>query len=394
MSDIKKKVPDLLCLALFLLIFINGFESGGYQASLHTIGKAYDLSITSMGLFATVELFSTMLAPIILGGWADHIGKKKSLILMIYLQIISCAFIGIGSSQIAFLLGIFILGISTSTIQFVGIAAVGDIYKDSGFKIGIITSMYALGSVVAPLVVGVYLKLGVNWRVLFWLIMIISAFSLIGLFDRRADWSIKKEVVHELTPKGELVIPVIMMLSFIMLIYVGFENGFAFFVNSYFLDELHSEAGEFALSLYWMMMIPSRLISGKFSQHAVRNLILATVSIPLITVIMAYTSFVTVELVLGAMLGFACGAIYPNVLTLAMKYSGRYSATATGIITTATGIGGVIFTGLMGIMADNLGYRTALILLALMFMVDIIIAVGLKLYCRHNRVNGSERISE
>ena len=176
MSDIKKKVPDLLCLALFLLIFINGFESGGYQASLHTIGKAYDLSITSMGLFATVELFSTMLAPIILGGWADHIGKKKSLILMIYLQIISCAFIGIGSSQIAFLLGIFILGISTSTIQFVGIAAVGDIYKDSGFKIGIITSMYALGSVVAPLVVGAYLKLGVNWRVLFWLIMIISAF--------------------------------------------------------------------------------------------------------------------------------------------------------------------------------------------------------------------------
>ena len=53
----KKRVPDLLCLALFILIFINGFESGGYQASLHTIGKVYDLSITSMGLFATVELF-------------------------------------------------------------------------------------------------------------------------------------------------------------------------------------------------------------------------------------------------------------------------------------------------------------------------------------------------
>ncbi|MBQ5484693.1 MAG: hypothetical protein IIT72_04325 [Lachnospiraceae bacterium] len=57
MDDKKRRFVDLLCLALFSLIFINGFESGGYQASLHTIGKVYDLSITSMGLFATVELF-------------------------------------------------------------------------------------------------------------------------------------------------------------------------------------------------------------------------------------------------------------------------------------------------------------------------------------------------
>ncbi len=381
----KKRVPDLLCLALFILIFINGFESGGYQASLHTIGKVYDLSITSMGLFATVELFSTMLAPIILGSWADHVGKKKSLILMVYLQILSCAFIGIGTSQIAFLIGIFILGISTSTTQFVGIAAVGDIYKDSGFKIGAITSMYALGSVVAPLMVGAYLKANIDWRLMFWLILGISLLSLIGLNDKHADWTMKKEVEHSLTPQGELVIPAIMMLSLIMLVYVGFENGFAFFVNSYFIDELKSDSGELALSVYWMMMIPSRLVSGKFSRHAIRNLLAATVAIPFLTIAMTFTSDVWLEIVLGGALGFACGAIYPNCLTLAMKYSGRFSATAVGIITTATGIGGVIGTGLMGIMADHLGYSMAMVLLAILFMVDILIAIGLKLFVDHGR---------
>ena len=50
---------DILWMVLFLIVFINGFEAGGYQASLWNIGKHYDLSVTSMGLFASVELFAT-----------------------------------------------------------------------------------------------------------------------------------------------------------------------------------------------------------------------------------------------------------------------------------------------------------------------------------------------
>ena len=46
---------DLLWVFLFLIVFINGFEAGGYQASLYTIGQTYDLSITQKGIFASVE---------------------------------------------------------------------------------------------------------------------------------------------------------------------------------------------------------------------------------------------------------------------------------------------------------------------------------------------------
>ena len=34
----------LLWVFLFLIIFINGFEAGGYQASLYRVGQTYDLS--------------------------------------------------------------------------------------------------------------------------------------------------------------------------------------------------------------------------------------------------------------------------------------------------------------------------------------------------------------
>ena len=43
-----------LWIILFLIVFINGFEAGGYQASLWSVGKSFDLTVTSMGLFAAM----------------------------------------------------------------------------------------------------------------------------------------------------------------------------------------------------------------------------------------------------------------------------------------------------------------------------------------------------
>ncbi len=76
----------ILWLYLFLIIFINGFEAGGYQASIYSISQTYDLSVTKMGLFAAVELLATMLAPLLLGSWADRTKKTKCLLILLGIQ--------------------------------------------------------------------------------------------------------------------------------------------------------------------------------------------------------------------------------------------------------------------------------------------------------------------
>ena len=45
---------DYLWIVLFLIVFINGFEAGGYQASLLNIGQSYDLSMTTIRLCRTI----------------------------------------------------------------------------------------------------------------------------------------------------------------------------------------------------------------------------------------------------------------------------------------------------------------------------------------------------
>ena len=105
----KAKRRDFLWIVLFLIVFINGFEAGGYQASLWSIGKDFDLSMTSMGLYAAMELFATMLAPILLGRWADSVEKSKSIGIMLGIQIVAAILVLFTASDIVFLGGVFFL---------------------------------------------------------------------------------------------------------------------------------------------------------------------------------------------------------------------------------------------------------------------------------------------
>ena len=55
-----------------------------------------------------------------------------------------------------------------------------------------------------------------------------------------------------------------------------------------------------------------------------------------------------------------------------LPFAGNRTATATGIITAATGIGGVFFTALTGFLADFLGMRIAILLLVSFFGISLL----------------------
>lgn len=376
---------DYLWLIFFLIIFINGFEAGGYQASLLSIGESYDLSTTSKGIFASIELFATMLAPLFLGAWADRNSKLKCIRILLFIQLFFSALVLLVTSRIIFALGIFFLGLTTSALQFISIAALAEVYPiSSKRKIGFMTSMYALGAFIAPLIVSAYLKMGFGWRTLFLLLTITSTIALIGLL-RSADGTREKidNIDIDDATTGTFIFGAILLLCIIMCIYVGYENGFAFFIDTLFAEELGSGIGKYALSIFWIIMIPSRVMAGYLGKHSHKILTGAIIAIPVITIIISRLNTDIPVLLLCIPLGFACGAIYPSVLNIAMPLAGNHKATATGMITTATGIGGVVFTALTGIIGDRWGLRTAILILSAFFAISLISVLLLKQYS-HN----------
>jgi MFS family permease len=362
---------------LFLIIFINGFEAGGYQASLWSVGKEFDLSIASMGLYAAMELFATMLAPILLGRWADSVEKSKSISLLLSIQFAAALVVLLVRADSLFLTSIFFLGLTTSALQFISIAALADAYPVSGGKkIAYMTSMYATGALVSPLVVDLYLRNGMDWRTLFGLLAGGSLLSLAGiLYCGSQPREARPVQAQDQAQGGRLILSAVLLLGVIMCIYVGFENGFTFFVDTLFTDVLKADVGKLALSLFWAVMIPSRVLVGRFSAHAKKILIGAILMIPLTMLFLWASKNPTVVLLLCIPLGFASGAIYPCVLTILLPFAGKNTATATGIITAATGVGGVVFTAMTGFLADRFGLPTAMLVLVAFFAFSLLSAL-------------------
>ncbi len=374
----KAKKRDFLWIVLFLIVFINGFEAGGYQASLWSIGKDFDLSMTSMGLYAAMELFATMLAPILLGRWADSVEKSKSIGIMLGIQIVAAILVLFTASDIVFLGGVFFLGLTTSALQFIAIAALADAYPVSGGrKVAYMTSMYATGALIAPQVVDLYLRQGLHWRTLFGILAAGSILCFAGILACGSKPREEKPAADAFSAGASaFILPAILLLGVIMCIYVGFENGFTFFVDTLFTDVLKADTGKLALSLFWAVMIPSRLLVGRFSVHAKKILIISILAIPCAMLLLAASSNPTLVLCLCVPLGFASGAIYPSVLTLLLPLAGKRTATATGIITSATGIGGVVFTALTGFLSDRIGMQAAMLVLVSFFAISLICAIA------------------
>lgn len=374
------KGRDFLWITLFLIIFVNGFESGGYQASLYSIGQDYDLSITFMGIYAAVELFADMLAPILLGSWADHVGKGKTIPIMLGIQLVATAVTWFAPTGTVFVVGMFLLGLTTSALQFMAIALLADAYPASGArKIGYITSMYAFGAFTSPRIVSFYLDHGMSWRILFIFLAVGTIVAFVGIMrsGSEAREQPNRQQAKQAT-SGTFVLGAILLLCVVMFVYVGFENGFAFFVDTLFTDVLHATNGKDALSLYWVLMIPARVLVGYFSAHARKILIACLVAIPCTATLVAFSSNATVVMLLCVPLSLASGAIYPCVLNIMLPFVGKKTATATGMITAATGIGGFSLTALTGFLADTWGMGTALLTLSAFFAFSLAAVLALR----------------
>lgn len=375
---VKVRGKNDLSMIMLSLIFMNGFETGGYQAALLYIAKTYSMNNGQQGVMASVELFATMIAPIIFGGLADRIGKKKVLVFFTLLRAFSGLWIMASPSALAFGTGIFILGFTTSIIQFVAIAGIDDMYpKTAHSKMGMITAMYAFGALTAPLIVGTLIRGFGDWKAFFAVDCIISLMltfvMLVTQFTPREEIgedlvSSKENNASEIKAAG------VVLLCLIMFIYVGVENGVGFFLNGFMNEVVGSERGYIALSIFWFAMIPSRILCGVFTAHRRILLTAAPAGAAVMLVLLSEINTEITAFIVVFLLGMFCGAVYPNVLTYADDFSGVWTATVIAAITVSTGVGGTLATASFGFITETFGYSGGFMILAAVIAVNVILA--------------------
>ncbi len=381
----RPRLVNDLSILLLISIFMNGFETGGYQAALLYIGEEYALDHRAQGIIASIELFATMIAPILLGSLADRIGKKIMLVTFTALRVISGLIILFIPGSVTFSVGVFLLGFATSIIQYVAIAEMDDAYPVTRHsRMGGIAAMYAFGAVIAPMIVGVSIKTSLGWRSFFTVDCLISAIltTLIFIisFEPREKLVVSDNVDNIGTQSGgEIYVTGVALLCMIMFIYVGVENGVGFFLNGFMHDQIGSQRGYIALSLFWMAMIPSRILCGIFSRYRHILLCAAPTGAAIMLMLLAFTSNEYLAFVLVIIMGFFCGAVYPNVLTYAADFSGTRTATVIAAITVATGVGGTVVSAAFGFLETAVGFTGSFVILAIILAADLLFALPIVL---------------
>lgn len=395
----KTKSNSGLAYLLYFCILMNGFEAGGYQVSLASIATQFHLSQSAMGGLASIQLVAVLVAPLLFGPLADKWGKRRVLVIFMGLRIAACLLISIISAVTGLMIGIFLIGISVSIVQYVALAALSDAYPQSGKKkMGLITGMYSAGALSAPWLCGQLLDAGYSWK---WLFIILGLSALISInYLWRSDFA-SKEIREEaaIFTKGKFYGGGITLLCLIMFLYCGAENGIAFFMNSFAKNELQLAHAYWGLSLFWGAMIPSRLLAGGLYRYRKIILVISCAAAGICLFGISIINSGWLFLSLSFILGFVCGMIYPCVLNYMVDFAGSKSATASGLISIACGLGGAIFATGFGLIADWAGIRAAYVFLGIAMLVAlgctmILIAYERKWEVRNNNGKVSVKATE
>ncbi|KAB8028602.1 MFS transporter [Fluviispira multicolorata] len=155
-----------------------------------------DFSVSHTYVPSALSLFilGGACVPLFLGPLADRYGRKKLLILGVFIFIVSCILNSFSISIFQFLLTRFLQGTSTGFIGVIGYAAIQELFEEKkAVKIqSLMTTIALISPILGPFVGSIYLEY-FNWRYMSSVIGTTALISLIGLLKYMPNDKLSKQ---------------------------------------------------------------------------------------------------------------------------------------------------------------------------------------------------------
>jgi len=390
MSGSSRRHAPAFLPAFCVLMFFVGFEMGGFQFALRNISTEFAASTTGSGLLVAAQYVSVILMPLLFGRLADRAGKRTVVLSFSVLFLLGCLLSAISRGVFAFAAGVFFIGAGYSVCESAGSAALADASPEHGTRwVNLSQGALSLGAVVSPLFSQATTDaLGWSWRAMFFVCLGGSLLSLLFLLSSR--FPAVSEAAKQTTAPARAYFrdrPFLLFFSAILL-YVGLENGFGYFTESFFSLELGAASlGAFAISAYWASMALSRFVFGILPIKPERTLVACLGVSGALFLALALMKAAIPALVFCACIGFSFGPVWSSLMNLsAGRFSGS-SGGAMGLMSAGCGLGGAVFPALMGLVSDQLDLRAAFLLLALTALAASVFTL-VATRKRHNCANG------
>lgn len=277
---------------------------------------------------------------------------------------------------------VFVLGITKGTVTIINNLAMNVATNSSTKYLNILHTTFAVGAFASPFIMAALLALGFPWRIIMYILCVSGAFFPLNYWTM--DYRMLEEPQPSAANAGDhrasghtralLTNRSFLIITFIMFMYVGFENT----VNGWFVTYLKdtgvmtSALATAMVSVTWIMMMAGRMGTAQFLQNGNKlQIILVSALIDFVAIVLLVnTHTATMSAIIIAVLGLGMSAIYPTTVAAAGPII-EGSTMGLSLLTGISAIGGILVPQIIGILADAVGIAGA--------MVTVVLTVGIML---------------
>ena len=327
------------------------------KVGLDYIGSAISLS--------TIGLLILALA---IGNLMDILGFKKIIFIGLTLSIIGSLGLFFSGSYQSFVISYFILNIgSMGIINISTMALIGSYYFDSKSKNLLkINIVMGLGSVIAPLLVSLILKLNISWHFLY-LIMVIPQIALFiwFLFIKIPEHLEKRKSIKMLIKdhKNVITTPLFLLYCFMILIYESIMSTFSTWFTTYFSGlNVELSISSLFLSIYTISLMAGMIIKNYLIGFLKeRRLLVYSVFLSLLFFLLIFfTNNLVAKIIFISLFGISICGIFSIIYSLSLDIGIQYTNTASGIIYAFSYVGAIIFQYLSGYLSEHFSKNSVL----------------------------------
>jgi fucose permease len=380
---------------LFASYFTFGIVINVVGVMIPVLIRQYHLSLFAGGLMAFSLYIPFGVFSIPAGVVADKIGSKAVVVSGLFLMAVSCAGMLWATSFMAITAFGFFIGSGIALLQTAGNPLIELLDRPENYhrNLTLTIGFCGIGAFAGPFCLSGLLAHGHPWEQLYGGYAVLCSALLILLVitpfpDRKTQDSDKNQLPELIRLLGH---PVAVVYCLAVFFYVGAEVGTASWIVKFF-QQVHGLGPERApanssflahnlpalsvltVSLFWGLQALGRLTSGPGIQKIGAGSVLRIYAVGALVCLLLAT-FGTVPM---SVLGFsACGFFTSVLITLLFSgaiHSFTHSRGAiSGLLVTAS-IGGAIIPTLVGLIADHVGLRAAMLVPALCFVYVAIVA--------------------
>ncbi len=361
----------------FFILFLLGFEAGGFQISLLRIVETEGFSPGLSGVLVSGQYGAIIIMPLLVGGFADRRGKRKVLA-------VSCLSFALGAFGMSFfhafgalMLSAFAIGTGYSVSESIGSALLAEAHGEkSGKYMNLSQCFFSLGAMVSPQLLEFGSRsFGWSYQSLFRICAAAGLAACVSVIALSG-----KDTVHITSLRQDETQTIgkeILYLAAGLFVYSSLEGGISYYMDSFVTMELlRPEHGANMLSLFWLFMLGGRVICGMLYRY--RRVLLGASLFGTAVFLLLISIFPSLAMgyVCFSLTGFCLASIWPNLMSLAVEGYAGNSAQAAGIISTGGGLGAVLSPLFLGALMDGAGLRPGFGVLGVISLAGMLICRG------------------